>query len=106
MKPEPPEVCPHCGAKCLHALEPDYLTATYACDSHWLRGEDGEKPGTSRSRSCLKSEISALRHALRDCLPYLSARRSVGEIEAREKALRALGIQETEPAETPEPAGR
>jgi hypothetical protein len=58
------------------------------------------------SVSSVEKEVRELRAALAECLPYLSTRRSVGEIEAREKALRALGIQETEPAETPEPAGR
>lgn len=66
---KPPENCPHCANSDDQVLWRDAVR-----------------------------EISTLRSTLRDCLPYLSTRRSVGEIEARERALAVLGeVEPTEP---------
>lgn len=98
----PPETCPHCGAKA-HPATAGIDETTFTCGTAWHAPNGDGEPFTIRAHECLRRALSGenetLRSTLRDCLPYLSTRRSVGEIEARERALEALGVQ-SEPVET------
>lgn len=95
----PPETCPHCGASLAQAPA-SFRETTFACGTAWYSASfPGRTPWTLRAAECLQNEITTLRSTLRDCLPYLSTRRSVGEIEARERALAVLGEIELEPTE-------